>query len=656
MFRKIIIALLLMITVLSNAAFTISLPHAVIPEASIVYDVNGRTVQGLAEQNQVNVNLEEISPYFLNAVIAVEDKRFYKHHGIDINGLLRAVFIDLKARKIIAGGSTITQQTAKTLFLSNERTWNRKLKELYYATQLERKYSKDEILTMYCNSIYFGQGAYGIELASRTYFGKRAKDLSLAEAAILAGLPQSPNFYDPYTNPEEAKKRQALVLQRMLEEGMISTSEKAAVLQEPLQYRRAQFADSEAPYFVAMVRDYLRDKYGDSVLYRGGLKIYTTLDVDMQKAANNAYLEGMKAQNKDLQVALVALDVTNGQIRAMVGGRDFITSNYNRAYSYRQPGSTFKPFVYSLAIDQGYTPANMIMCEEREFKLITGDIYKPTDYGTEPYHWKDFTLKEAIMISDNVVAVTLTDQLGADKAAMYAEKFGFKNIKPILSLPLGSNEVRPIDLAAGYSVFANQGVYNAPSYMLKVVDKDGKLLEENRTQTKRIVSPENAYTISNMLTGVLEPGGTGSNLKQKVGRVATGKTGTTENKNDAWFVGYTPQLCCAVWVGYDQGKAANLFGGAAAGPIWASFIHDASAKLPEQDFKQPAQVDLLNICLDTGLIATEYCPRPSNMAFMRDNEPQDICYLHQPNMDWTNSEGLFDRNILPNRSWWRLWE
>jgi 1A family penicillin-binding protein len=643
MFRKTTIILLLIISVLTTAAFTINLPRAAIPEASIVFDVNGRTVQGLAEQNQVNVNLEEISPYFINAIIAVEDKRFYKHYGIDINGLIRAIFINLKAQKIAAGGSTITQQTAKTLFLSNERTWSRKFKELYYAILLEKKYSKDEILTMYCNSIYFGQGAYGVELASRTYFGKKAKDLSLAQSAILAGLPQSPNYYDPYVNPDEAKKRQALVLQRMSEEGMISPSEKAEALQELLQYQRAQFADSEAPYFVAMVRDYMREKYGDSMVYRGGFRIYTSLDIDMQKAANNAYLEVMKKQNPDLQVALVAMDVSNGQIRALVGGRDFKASNYNRAYSYRQPGSTFKPFVYSLAFEWGLTPATMIMCEEKEYKLITGDTYKPTDYGDEPYHWKEFTLKEAMMISDNVVAVSLTNKLGVNEVAQHAEKFGFKGIKPVLSLPLGANEVRPIDMAAGYSVFANQGVYNAPSYLLKVVDKDGKVLEENHTQAKRIISPENAYAISNLLTGVLEPGGTGSHLKKTVGRVAAGKTGTTDAKNDAWFVGYTPQLSCAVWVGYDQGKPANLYGGTVAGPIWANFIHDASSKLPEESFNKPAQVKLLNICLDTGWVATEYCPRQSNMAFNKDKEPEDICYLHQPNMEWTNS------------SWWRLW-
>jgi membrane carboxypeptidase/penicillin-binding protein len=295
----------------------------------------------------------------------------------------------------------------------------------------------------------------------------------------------------------------------------------------------------------------------------------------------------------------------------------------------------------------------MIKCEEREFKLPNGDTYKPKDNGDVPYHDRDFTLKEAISISDNVVSVTLTDNLGVDDAARYAEQFGFTDIKPVLSLPLGSNEVRPIDLAAGFSVFANKGVYNAPSYLVKVVDKDGKVLETNYHSQKTIISAENAYIITDMLKGVMEPGGTGSALTQKVGRVSAGKTGTTENKNDAWFAGYTPQLCCAVWVGYDQGKAANLYGGAIAGPIWASFMHDASAKLQEKDFEKPAQVDLINICLDTGLVATEYCPRPKMMAFIKGSEPQEICYLHQPNMQWSTNE---DSGKNSKRKWWQLWD
>jgi penicillin-binding protein, 1A family len=655
MLKKIIITLLLIITIFCSYAFAIRLPSAAIPESSVIYDINGKVVKGLSEQNQVNVELDEISPYFLNGVIAVEDKRFYKHHGIDVSGMIRALFVDLKAGKIIAGGSTITQQTAKTLYLSNERTVSRKIKELYYAFLMENKYSKDEILTLYCNSIYFGHGAYGVELASRTFFAKRAKDLTLAEAALLAGIPQSPTNYDPYVHPDEAQKRQAQVLQRMVEEGMITEAERDAAVKEPLTYKKAQFADDEAPYFVAMVRDHLREQYGDSVVYKGGLKVYTTLDLDMQKAANNAYLEGMKTQNADLQVALAAVDITNSQIRALVGGRDFNASSYNRAYAQRQPGSTFKPFVYSLAMERGYTPASMLPCEEKEFQLSNGDIYKPTDYGTEPYHWRDFTLKEAIDISDNVVSVTLTDLLGVNEATRYAQQFGFNNLQAVLSLPLGSNEVTPLDMAAGYSVFANQGVYNPPVYLLKVVDKDGNVLEQYNPHAQSIISAENAYIITNMLEGVMESGGTGSALKAKVGRVSAGKTGTTEQKNDAWFVGYTPQLCCAVWVGYDQGKAANLYGGSAAGPIWASFIHDASAKLPEKDFDQPGGVDLINICLDTGLIATDSCPRKSTMAFYKNNEPQDICYLHQPNMDWstdTTASGAVDSGSR----WWQLWE
>ncbi|MEA4925363.1 MAG: PBP1A family penicillin-binding protein [Syntrophomonadaceae bacterium] len=654
MLKKLTVTLLLIITIFCSCAFAIRLPSVAIPESSTVYDINGKVVKGLSEQNQVNVDLEEISPYFINGVIAIEDKRFYRHHGIDVSGMMRALFLDLKAGKIIAGGSTITQQTAKTLYLTNERTVSRKIKELYYAFLMENRYSKDEILTMYCNSIYFGHGAYGIELASRTFFAKRAQDLTLAQASLLAGIPQSPSYYDPYINPEEARKRQTQVLQRMVEEGMISEAERETALQEPLTYKKAQFADDEAPYFVAMVRDHLREQYGDSVVYKGGLKVYTTLDLDMQKAANTAYLEGMKNQNPDLQVALAALDVKNGQIRALVGGRDFNASSYNRVYSKRQPGSTFKPFIYSLAIEQGLTPASLIPCEEKEFELPNGDIYKPTDYGTEPYHWRDFTLKEAIGISDNVVAVTLTDILGVNEATRYARQFGFNDLEAVLSLPLGSNEVTPLDMAAGYSVFANQGIYNPPVYLLKVVDKNGNVLEKYTPQAQSIVSTETAYIITNMLIGVMEPGGTGSALKAKVGRVSAGKTGTTEQKNDAWFVGYTPQLACAVWVGYDQGKAANLYGGSAAGPIWASFIHDASAKLPEKDFDQPGGVDLMSICLDTGLIATEFCPRRSTMAFLKDNEPEDICYLHQPNMDWSGSDA--DGAVDSGYKWWQLWE
>lgn len=633
MFKKqLLIALLISLLIISGCAYEID--SIEVPEASVVFDIKGRPIKGLAEENRISIEFEEIPESFKAAIIAVEDKNFYNHHGIDFTGILRALFLNLKAGKITAGGSTITQQTAKTLYLSNERTISRKIKELFYALELERRYSKDEILTRYCNSIYFGHGAYGLEVAARTFFNKNARDLSVEESALLAGLPNAPSLYDPYVNPQAAKQRQRVVLQRMWEEGYITEAEPEDIADRELQYQRADYVLGEAPYFIAMVRDYVSEKYGERVVYQGGLKIYTTLDLDMQKAANKAYQEGMKEREANVQAALVALDVSNGDIRALIGGRDFALSNYNRVFSERQPGSTFKPFLYSLAMEWGMTQAEQIKCEEVEFKLPTGDTYTPEDYGDDKYHWKEFTLKEALMISDNVIAVRLNHLLGPQDVANHAEKFGFKNIEPILSLPLGSKEVTPLDMAAAYSVFANEGIYSRPRYILKVMDRYGQVLEESDSQQRRVVSPENAYIISDMLKGVLEAGGTGSHLKALVGRPAAGKTGTTDDYNDAWFVGYTPQLCCAVWVGYDQGRNVNLVGGVGAGPIWANFMREASANLAPRDFKKPDAVNLINVCLDSGLVAAESCPRSKQMAFIEGSEPREICYYHTSSLDW----------------------
>jgi 1A family penicillin-binding protein len=633
MFKKqLLIALLISLLIISGCAYEID--SIEVPEASVVFDIKGRPIKGLAEENRISIEFEEIPESFKAAIIAVEDKNFYNHHGIDFTGILRALFLNLKAGKITAGGSTITQQTAKTLYLSNERTISRKIKELFYALELERRYSKDEILTRYCNSIYFGHGAYGLEVAARTFFNKNARDLSVEESALLAGLPNAPSLYDPYVNPQAAKQRQRVVLQRMWEEGYITEAELEDIADRELQYQRADYVLGEAPYFIAMVRDYVSEKYGERVVYQGGLKIYTTLDLDMQKAANKAYQEGMKEREANVQAALVALDVSNGDIRALIGGRDFALSNYNRVFSERQPGSTFKPFLYSLAMEWGMTQAEQIKCEEVEFKLPTGDTYTPEDYGDDKYHWKEFTLKEALMISDNVIAVRLNHLLGPQDVANHAEKFGFKNIEPILSLPLGSKEVTPLDMAAAYSVFANEGIYSRPRYILKVMDWYGQVLEESDSQQRRVVSPENAYIISDMLKGVLEAGGTGSHLKALVGRPAAGKTGTTDDYNDAWFVGYTPQLCCAVWVGYDQGRNVNLVGGVGAGPIWANFMREASANLAPRDFKKPDAVNLINVCLDSGLVAAESCPRSKQMAFIEGSEPREICYYHTSSLDW----------------------
>ena len=653
--HKLCLLIIIVLLGMGNCAFTWKLPKAELPEASIVLDINGEVINGLTRENQLNLKREQIPPDFVNAIIAVEDKNFYHHPGVDPSGIARAIITNIKYRKILAGGSTITQQTAKNLFLSNEKTFTRKIKELVYAIQLERKYSKDEILTMYCNTIYFGEGAYGVEVAARTFFARSANQLSLAQCALLAGLPNSPGNNNPYLHPDTAKKRQAVVLQRMLEEGKINARQKEVALQEKMVYARNSTVAGDAPYFTALVKDYLIEKYGQRMVYQGGLRVYTTLDLDMQKAANQAVATGLQGQDEELQAALVALDVRNGHLRAMVGGRNYGRSSYNRVYSLRQPGSTFKPFMYSLAIEQGFTPADTMMCEEVSYKLSNGQLYRPTDYGNKPYHWRPFTLKEAVMLSDNVVAVQVNDILGPKNTAKYATRFGFPDLSPVLSLPLGPVAVKPIEMAAAYATFANQGVYSKPIYILKITNKRGQALEENHISQKSVIEKENAYIICDMLRGVLEPGGTGSHLKNIIGRNAAGKTGTTDEYQDAWFTGFTPRLCCSVWVGYDMNRNVNLPGGVIAGPIWANFMREASVGAPDEDFNRPAGIDIVNICLDSGLVATEACPRTIEMAFYRGTEPKDICYYHLSGLEWMlknedNNKGQ-NEHRLPNK-WW----
>lgn len=637
--RKLWAASVLAIMLFVTVGFSFRLPEIEIPKGSIVYDINGQPIKGLAEQNQINVPLQEIAPSFTDAVIAVEDKNFYRHHGVDPVGIMRALIINIREGKVMAGGSTITQQTAKNLFLSNERTLTRKIKELFYAIQLERRYSKDEILNMYCNTIYFGQGAYGVEVAARTFFGKNARDLTLAEAALLAGLPQWPNRYNPYQNPDKAKERQLIVLNRMVEENKITAAQEEAAYLQALNYRRAQYLAGDCPYFLAMVKEYLMERYGERRVFQGGLRVYTTLDLGLQQSANQSYLEGTGNWDPELQAALVALDPSNGHIRALIGGRDFAASSYNRVYARRQPGSTFKPFMYSLAIQWGFTAADRMQCEKVEFQLPNGDVYKPTDYGKEPYHWRPFTLKEAVMRSDNVVAVRINHVLNPKETARHAEKFGFDSLQPVLSLPLGSNEVTPLSMAAAYAVFANQGAYTEPVYVLKVQDSTGRVLEEAKPRPQQIISAENAYIITDMMKGVLDPGGTGAHLRNILGNIpAAGKTGTTDEFKDAWFVGYTPRICCAVWVGYDRENNVNLPGGSVAGPIWAKFVARAAAQLGADEFVRPSRVEVMNICLDSGQIASEACSRTSPMAFVKNTEPADICYLHAPDLSWLSPD------------------
>ncbi len=508
---------------------------------------------------------------------------------------------------------------------------------MVYTLALERRYSKDEILAMYLNSIYYGQGATGIEAAAQTYFGKPAQDLTLAESTILVGIPRRPAYYDPYRYPEHAKTRQKVILKQMVEEGFLTSEEAEQAEQETLEYRKSSSLQGDAPYFSQMVADYLVEKYGAPLVFGGGLKVYSTLDINMQRAAQSAYNEVMMKQNADLQAALVAVDPATGHIRAMIGGRDFRTAPFNRAVdSKRQPGSAFKPFLYSKALDLGFTEADMFMCEPVTFTQKGASDYTPRDYGDDGYHYRSFTLKEAIMVSDNVVSVRLNEAVGPENTANHALQFGFEGpIKPYLSLALGTSEVSPLEMASAYGVFANQGQIMPPLAVIKVVDDDGKVLESNEAQAQTSISAQNAYIVTDMLMGVMQSGGTGSHLAAQVGRTSAGKTGTTQEYRDAWFVGYTPELSCAVWVGYDTPtQSVGAPGGRISGPIWSQFMNQALTNHPIREFSVPENITRINMCLDSGMIATENCPRSLGGAFVSGTEPQDLCIVHRSFFEW----------------------
>ena len=645
--KRIILVVILLLGLAAILGFNWGLPGLRMPEPSILYDINGKEIKSLNPQNLNRVSLDEVSDYVEQAFIATEDRNFYHHIGIDPRALARATWVNIKNRRVTEGGSTITQQTAKNLYLTHERTLVRKIKELFYTLALEKRYSKDEILTMYLNSIYFGQGATGIEAAARTYFGKPAKELSLAESAILAAIPRRPSYYDPYRYPEHAKTRQQVVLSQMVELGFITEEEKQAAAAEKLEYRKIGALRGDAPYFSQMVADYLVEKYGAPVAFGGGLRVFSTLDLDMQRKAQAAYDKVMSGHSNELQAALVAVDPSNGNIRAMIGGRDFVTAPFNRAVdSKRQPGSAFKPFLYSKAIDVGLTAADMIMCEPVSFPQKGAPDYAPKDYGDKGYHYRPFTLKEAIMVSDNVVSVRLNEAVGPERTAEHARKFGFKGpIKPYLSLALGTSEVSPLEMASAYGVFANAGSLVKPVAVLKVTDIDGRVLEVNQPQTQQIISPQNAYITTDMLTGVMQPGGTGARLAATVGRPSAGKTGTTQEYRDAWFAGYTPELSCAVWVGYDSPtRSVGLPGGSIAGPIWANFMGTALKDRSPKEFRVPQGIVRTRIDLDNGLIATENCPRTIEAAFLTGSEPKEVCYEHQQQDFWWNWDNWLGEN------------
>ena len=563
-----------------------------------VFSDDGELLGEFYMENRTPVPINRLSlKNVIEAFLAVEDPRFYSHSGIDFSGIIRAMYQNFRAGRVVQGGSSITQQLAKMMFLAPDRTLSRKLKEAYLAIQIERHYSKDEILDLYLNQVYLGSGAYGVEAAAHTYFGKSVGKLTLAEGAILAGLPAAPTRYSPLNDLQLAYSRRAHVLRRMEAEGFIDKKQMLAAEAEPFVRIPVKKEPFKAPYFVEYIRRMLDEKYGETTLYQGGLNVYTTLNYQMQQMAEEAVENGLQQVEKrhprddqQIQGALLAIEPHTGYIRAMVGGRDFSKSEFNRStQALRQPGSAFKPIVYAAALDKGFGPDDTIMDSPVSYPGARAGVrWSPTNFD-EKFEGK-VTLRRALARSINVVAVKLLAQVGIPTALEYAKKLGITTpLSPYLPLALGASDATLIEMATAYAVFDNYGIYTAPAGIIKITDREGRVVEDAGPVARQAISQDTAEEMTDMLTGVVRFG-TGYQASS-LGRPAAGKTGTTSKFNDAWFIGYVPSMVTGVWVGYDDHKEIGNreTGARAALPIWLDFMkgYVRELKVPYENFPTP---------------------------------------------------------------------
>lgn len=738
---------------------------------SAVYDDSGQPVKEFAAERRIQVPYEKIPLVLKQAIIATEDPRFFAHRGVDYRGILRAVKEDVLrvvlGRKRLHGGSTITQQLARSLFLYSQQTIRRKLKEMLLAVEIEKKYSKEKIFELYCNQFYLGHGAWGVESAARLYFGKSVDQLTLTEAAMIAGIFRGPGIYSPYNNPNLTLNRRNHVLNRMAEEGFITREQAEEAKKQPLNVLPLKRETNEVgAYFFEEVRKYVEKKYGDEALYRGGLKIYTTINLNYQRYAEEALARGLRAQDKKygwrrdkrnllkeknvdlnsvwleswdsselkpgeaeeavvlevsktearvriknyegllsnkkiewtrakfldslitrgdvilvevesvdegnkkarvildqeplLEGALMAVDPATGQVKAMVGGYSFKRSQFNRAtQALRQTGSAIKPILYTAALEKGFTAASIIVDEPTEFiDKWTGQPWTPKNYDGE-YHGA-VTLRTGLEESRNVVTAKLLDYISPQTGVEYCRKFGITStVYPYLSLSLGAFEITLQELVSAFSVFPNKGVRARPYFVTRIEDKDGNVLEENLPSTEEVISPQIAYIMTYLLEGVIQRG-TGK-AAAVLNWPLAGKTGTTNNFTDAWFIGFSPSLCAGVWVGYDSKvtMGEKQSGAVVALPIWVDFFgrviedkkkqyqenlvsqpaSDRGSQTAEQgseqgqeilptaieDFEVPPNLVFVTIDRKTGLLASPICKYPFREAFLPGTEPTRYC-------------------------------
>ncbi|MHB1458451.1 MAG: transglycosylase domain-containing protein [Armatimonadota bacterium] len=645
-------------------------------EATKILSSDGVVLAELYEENREYSPLNDIPIDLQNATVAIEDFRFYKHPGVDIVGIARAVYQNFRTGSMGQGGSTLTQQLARNIYLTREKKMSRKLQEMALAIQLERKKTKHELLEMYLNKVYYGSGAFGVQTASKVYFGKDVKELSLSECALIAGLTQKPSGYSPHDNYDTAIGRRNVVLNRMVTLGYINKAQRDEAVDEHMKIisrKPGGISQYKAPWFVAYVLKELSGKYDENMLNSGGFKVYTTLNYEMQKAGETALRDGVKNAKwqRASQGALICIDPANGYIKAMVGGvdPDYVHNQYNRVtQAKRQPGSTFKAFVYTAAIDNGYSP---------DYHISNSKITYP-GYGGKPWTPKNdngryggnYSIKYAVANSINVCAVRMADIIGIDEVIKYARLMGIKSdLSPTLSLALGASEVTPLEMCAAYGVFAANGMKAEPMSVIKIVKanatgEEDSLIGEYEPKVTQVLSEETTEIMNDIFRGVVTSGTARRGVRGV--RNAHGKTGTTSNDRNAWFVGYTPELSTAVWVGNDDNTSMrNAYGGNVCAPIWSKFMQKAlvaykDGKKNVSDVYLPSSTIVekrirrdntasnrssktkVNICSESGLLASSKCPRYYKVSYDKGTEPTETCTLDQKTRI-INNEG-FTRN------------
>jgi len=626
---KSLILMVLCIAALALYLSLQSLPVSRVEQTYQMLDLSGEVIDsGMNGQSRQSIPLKEVSPNLVHATLAIEDQRFYQHIGLDFKSIARAAVVNLEHMSKVQGAGTITQQLARNLYLSHERTWTRKVKEMMYAVQLEFKYSKEEILEKYLNQIYYGHSTYGIEAASELFFGKHAKDLTLAESALLAGVPKGPRYYSPYYDETKALERQKIVLGAMVDNGYITQYEADQAAAETLYFMPLE---ARKPSIGAYFRDYVRIhaieklQMTEDEFDQSGVRIYTTLDLKAQRTAEEVVSRKMGGAN-ELQTALIAIDPRNGYIKAMVGGKDYKTNQFNRAVSgMRQPGSAFKPIVYLTALENGATPLTKIKSEPTVFTYDEGrQIYMPSNFN-DKYENDFIDMRTAIAKSDNIYAVQTLMDTGADKVIETAKKIGIVSpIKPLPSLALGTFSVSPIELASAYSTIAGQGQHTEPTAIIRIENSAGDVLYQAKPNVEQTLSPAATYVLTDLMESVFEEGGTGARVSATIKRPIAGKSGTTDS--DSWMVGFTPELAVAVWVGYDKGRMISAAESHLSAPIFAEFIEGALTSVPPKAFVPPVGVVTVKVDPVSGKLANDDCQTGSRLeTFIAGSEPTAYC-------------------------------